>query len=92
MNAKNKMSIADIAYNGACGILFTLFALICIFPFYYLFICTISDPSLVEVGKIVLLPRGITLKNYIEEIEEEYYVMNTKLYGDNLEMSKTSKK
>ncbi len=66
MNAKNKMSIADIAYNGACGILFTLFALICIFPFYYLFICTISDPSLVEVGKIVLLPRGITLKNYIE--------------------------
>lgn len=66
MNAKNKMSLADIAYNGACGILFTLFALICIFPFYYLFICTISDPSLVEVGKIVLLPRGITLKNYIE--------------------------
>ena len=32
------------------------------------------------------------LKNYIEEIEEEYFVMNTKLYGDNLEMSKTSKK
>ena len=29
-------------------------------------IVTISDPSLVEVGKIVLLPRGITLKNYIE--------------------------
>ena len=23
------------------------------------------------------------LKNYIEEIEEEYYVMNTRLYGEN---------
>ena len=66
MNAKNKMSLADIAYNVVCGILFTLFALICIFPFYYLFICTISNPSLVEVGKIVLWPRGLTLKNYIE--------------------------
>ncbi len=66
MNAKNKMSIADIVYNAVCGILFILFALVCVFPFYYLFICTISDPSLVEVGKIVLWPRGITLKNYIE--------------------------
>lgn len=66
MNAKNKMSLADIVYNAVCGILFILFALVCVFPFYYLFICTISDPSLVEVGKIVLWPRGITLKNYIE--------------------------
>lgn len=66
MNAKNKMSLADIVYNAVCGILFILFALVCVFPFYYLFICTISDPSLVEVGKIVLWPRRITLKNYIE--------------------------
>ncbi len=34
----------------------------------------------------------VPLKSCIEEIEEEYFVMNTKLYGDNLEMSKTSKK
>lgn len=60
------MSASDVAYNVLCGILFTLFSVICIFPFYYLFICTISDPSLVEVGKIVFMPKGVTLKNYIE--------------------------
>lgn len=59
-----KMSGADKIYNAACGILFALFSLICIFPFYYLFICTISDPDLVQVGKIVLLPHGLTLNNY----------------------------
>lgn len=53
-------------YNIICGILFTIFALICIFPFYYLFICTISNPNLVQVGKIVLKPEGLTLKNYLE--------------------------
>lgn len=61
-----KMSASDVAFNVLCGILFALFSVICIFPFYYLFICTISDPSLVEVGKIVFLPKGVTLKNYIE--------------------------
>lgn len=60
------MSVPDVAYNVLCGILFTLFSVICIFPFYYLFICTISDPALVEVGKIVFMPKGVTLKNYIE--------------------------
>lgn len=60
------MSASDVAFTVLCGILFALFSVICIFPFYYLFICTISDPSLVEVGKIVFLPKGVTLKNYIE--------------------------
>ncbi len=66
---KSKMSAADITFNTICGIIFLLFALICIFPFYYLFICTISNPNLVEVGKIVLLPKGITLKNYAEVLK-----------------------
>lgn len=63
---RKKMSKADITYNVICSIVFILFSIICIFPFYYLFICTISDPNLVEVGKIVLVPKGLTLKNYIE--------------------------
>ena len=60
------MSKADIPYNVVCGIVFTMFALICIFPFYYLFICTVSNPRLLEVGQIVLLPRELTLMNYQE--------------------------
>lgn len=66
---RKKLSKSDMLYNGICGVVFTLFALICIFPFYYLFICTISNPSLVEVGQIVLFPRGITLQNYREVLK-----------------------
>lgn len=63
---KKKLSKADVIYNIVCSVLFGIFALICIFPFYYLFISTISNPSLVEVGKILFIPRGFTLMNYIE--------------------------
>ena len=69
IKAKKKISKADLPYNIICGILFVLFALVCIFPFYYLFICTISDPRLVEVGQIVLYPEGLTLKNYQEVLK-----------------------
>ena len=58
------MSREDIIYNLLTGLLLGLFSLICIFPFYYLFICTISNPDLVEKGKILLLPEGLTLMNY----------------------------
>ncbi len=41
------------------------FTLMCIFPFYYLLINTISDNDLVAAGKINFLPRGIHFNNYI---------------------------
>ncbi len=66
MGKGKRMSAADMIYNALCGFVFAAFSVICIFPFYYLFICTISDPALVEVGKIVFLPKGLTLKNYME--------------------------
>lgn len=66
MGNEKRMPAADVTYNVLCGIVFAVFSVICIFPFYYLFICTISDPALVEVGKIVFLPKGLTLKNYRE--------------------------
>lgn len=40
------------------------FTLLCIFPFYYLFINTISDNTLVSKGLITFLPRGIHFANY----------------------------
>lgn len=66
---KKPMTPQDILFNIVCGVIFTAFALICIFPFYYLFICTISDPDLVEVGQITIVPRGLTLINYIEVLQ-----------------------
>ena len=45
-------------------IFFIVFTFICVFPFYYLFINTISDNSLVAGGQINFLPQGLHLKNY----------------------------
>ena len=44
---------------------FVLFALSCIFPFYYLFINTISENTLVQKGLINFFPRDIHFNNYI---------------------------
>ncbi|MCL2638377.1 MAG: carbohydrate ABC transporter permease [Oscillospiraceae bacterium] len=59
-----KSSGGDIAFNIFNGVFFTLFTIICIFPFYYLFINTISDNELVSSGRINLLPQGIHFTNY----------------------------
>ncbi len=45
-------------------IFFVVFTFICVFPFYYLFINTISDNNLVAGGQINFLPRGIHFTNY----------------------------
>ena len=39
--------------------------MICIFPFYYLFINTISDNELVRIGQIKWYPKGIHFNNYL---------------------------
>lgn len=55
----------DVIFKVVNYTVFTLFTLICIFPFYYLFINTISNNDLVGKNMITLLPRGIHLSNYI---------------------------
>lgn len=54
----------DVVFNIINYTIFILFALICLFPFYYLFINTISDNALVGAGRIQLLPKGIHFSNY----------------------------
>lgn len=48
---------------------FTIFTLICIYPFYYLIINTISANDLSENGLINFLPRLIHLQNYIDVLK-----------------------
>lgn len=43
---------------------FILFTIVCIFPFYYLFINTISKNELVRKGAIYFIPKGLHLDNY----------------------------
>ncbi|HZK35128.1 MAG TPA: carbohydrate ABC transporter permease [Bacillota bacterium] len=59
-----KRSKGDIAFNILNYTFFIVFTLICIFPFYYLLINTISDNNLVRTGQINFYPVGIHLNNY----------------------------
>lgn len=60
-----KQSPGDIIFNIINYLIFGVFTITCIFPFYYLFINTISDNDLVTKGLINFLPKGIQFSNYI---------------------------
>ncbi|MCM1523066.1 MAG: carbohydrate ABC transporter permease [Ruminococcus sp.] len=60
-----KLTAGDIIFSIINYAFFFIFTLSCIFPFYYIFINTISAPELVTRGAITLIPRQLTLQNYI---------------------------
>lgn len=66
---KINMNSASIATDVMIYVVFTLFTLICVFPFYYIFINTISDNQLVTRGQIMLVPKGIHWGNYAEVLK-----------------------
>ena len=46
-----------------------LFTFVCAYPFYYIFINTISDNNLSQLGQILFIPKGIHFENYIRVFE-----------------------
>jgi len=62
--AVEKRTAGDNAVDILIALVFGLFTIICMFPFYYIFINTISDNSLVATGRINIIPQGIHLENY----------------------------
>ena len=76
---KQKFTVGDVIFNILNYAFFGIFTLSCIFPFYYLFINTISDNSLVRIGAINFIPKGLHLQNYMsllgaEEILDAFVV------------------
>ena len=69
-----KRSAGDWVFDIAVVVLFSVFTLICIFPFYYLLINTISDNDLVTSGRVNFFPMlknaagqavfGVQIDNY----------------------------
>jgi multiple sugar transport system permease protein/putative aldouronate transport system permease protein len=55
----------DYVFNFINYLFFGVFTLCCVFPFYYLFINTISDNDMVRKGQITLIPHGLNIQNYI---------------------------
>ncbi len=63
---KIKNTLSDKIFQIMNYAAFTIFTLICIFPFYYIFINTISDNHTVAIGKVLLYPIGLKFNNYVE--------------------------
>lgn len=61
---QKKVSMGDRAFNVVNYIVFAVFTLICIYPFYYMVINTISANDLSAAGKINFIPQGFHMSNY----------------------------
>ena len=59
----------DIVFQIVNYLIFGIFALICIYPFYYIVINTISANDLADKGRIVFLPKGIHFTNYVDMLQ-----------------------
>lgn len=62
---RKKLTWQDAIFFTIDYAFFFIFTISCLFPFYYLFINTISDAQLVGKGMISFIPRGINIQNYL---------------------------
>ncbi len=66
---KRKQSFEDRMIDTITCIVYLFFTFICVYPFYYIFINTISANDLSERGKILLWPIGIHFNNYVSVLK-----------------------
>lgn len=60
-----KSSLEDRIISTVSYIVYTLFAFICAYPFYYIFINSISANNLSERGKVLFIPLEPHFNNYV---------------------------
>ncbi|MBP2113662.1 carbohydrate ABC transporter permease [Paenibacillus silagei] len=63
---KMQVSATDKIISTIIYILFSLFAFMCVYPFYSIIINTISANDLSAKGEIIFWPKGIHFQNYID--------------------------
>lgn len=66
---KYKVSIGDRIISVITYAVYSIFAFVCAYPFYYIFINTISANDLSERGKILFWPKGIHFNNYAQVLK-----------------------
>lgn len=64
-----KRDLKGVTFNVINTIVFLIITFICVFPFYYIFINTISNNKLSSSGKILFYPRQIHFENYAEVLK-----------------------
>ncbi len=66
---KLKRSVSSRIFDVINVLFFGIFTLMCVYPFYYIFINTISDNTLTARGQILFYPVGIHFSNYAQVIK-----------------------
>ncbi len=66
---KYKRSFASVVVDTMNYMILGIFTLLCFFPFYYLFINSISDNTLSSNGLILFWPKGVHFENYIKVMQ-----------------------
>lgn len=66
---KIKTSVDDKIISVVTYVVYSLFAFVCAYPFYYIFINTLSANNLSERGKVVLWIKGFHISNYISVLK-----------------------
>jgi putative aldouronate transport system permease protein len=68
MGARKKNAVkpcfSDRVFNGAVYVILSLALLVILYPLYFMCIASVSDPNAIFQGRVVLLPKNITLRGY----------------------------
>ena len=59
-----RYSLDDHIYNCICAVLTIFTVVVIIYPLYFVLIASFSDPNIVNSGKVMLFPEGISFKGY----------------------------
>ena len=63
---RRKTTAGEVGFQICLYLFFGIFTLSCLYPFYYLFINTVSANDLSAAGEIKFYPRGIHFGNYVK--------------------------
>ncbi|MBP5601799.1 MAG: carbohydrate ABC transporter permease [Treponema sp.] len=64
MASLHKKTAEDYIISAATYIIYTFFAFVCVYPFYYILINSVSANDLSERGKVLIVPLKFHLSNY----------------------------
>ncbi|MBR4235436.1 MAG: carbohydrate ABC transporter permease [Clostridia bacterium] len=63
-NNRIRLTGWDYAFHSVNYFLYFVFTLLCLYPFYYIIINSLSDGTMVDLGRVLWYPVGFTLSNY----------------------------
>lgn len=68
-HALQEQGFASRAFDVVNYLVFGIFTLMCVYPFYYIFINTISDNTLTARGLVMFYPIGVHFSNYVQVLK-----------------------